>query len=526
MRRSMPASDRLKRAAALLALWAGVLLGAQAAQAGPRDFRVKIDRVDTSDAPTARLFVTVLDDRDMPVNPKLIDLFQVRVNGQKVDDGDVEMGIWRDEEAGTDLVVVLPATAGLSESSIGAISESLKVLEKALKEKDRVALVTYSRAVTVPAPLAVDKTKPKQEFDKAERKGVRPFMFSALDKAIELLETSPEGRKRAILYLGDGTDAGTTGVIEINAKLEETVARARRAKIQIWTLGFDPAGMSETSRRTLSLMSRKTGATWRVANTKRGLGESIDATFGEIVGQLVITIEYDFNAFETYEFQVKLQSESSEETESLPFKAPVEKVRFDWIFWGIVCGLSCITLAVLTLVTLITTVTLRRRQARKEAEELLKELLEDRPPTCEVCSRAQKPEWEACPFCAEGMAPLPPSTKEPLFVYDDEDRKICNKCGRVCAPEWTACAFDAQGMEPLDEWVKLKREEAMLTGNIDPEKMAEEARQAAAAAAAASVAERQAQLASGGRECPKCRRIMDAKWPECLFCASGLPPLK
>ena len=504
-------------------------------QAGPRDFRAKIDAVDTSDAPNTRVFVTFLNDKSAPVNPKLIDLSEVRINGRLVDREDVKLGIWRKEEEGTDLVLIMPGIVGINEAAQKTISEEMKSLEKIMALDDRAGLVTYSRAVTIAQPLHDNKAKAQAAYEKVKPAGVRPFMFSSLDKAIGMLETSPEGRKRAIVYLGDGTDAGAIGIPELDAKLEEAVARARRAKVKIWTIGYDAKGINETSRRALRLLSRKTGATWRYAKTRRELTQALEATYGEIIGQIVLKFSWDdYEEKKVYEYKVRLQSESSEEVETAAFKAPVEEVRVDWIFWGIVCGISCLLFFIISVTTIITTIVLRRRRDRREAEELMAELLVDRPDECETCFRAQKPEWEACPFCAEGMAPLSNTQKAPPFVYDDEDRKLCNTCGRVCSPEWTACAFCAQGMEPLPEWVKVKEEEALLTGNVDTEKMAEDARkkaeeeaaaqQAAAMEAAAGVSERQSKIAAGGAECPTCRRIMDPKWPECLYCASGLPP--
>ena len=517
----------------LAACFAVGVFGVCPASAG--DYRAKIDGVDTSKAPEIRLFVTFLNRTDLPVNPNLIDLYDVKINDTLVDDDDVELGIWRDEEEGTDLVLVMPGIVGLSEAARKTISEEMKVLEKAMGPKDRVAMVTYSRAVAVVQPLDEAKGKAKEAFDKITPAGVRPFMFSALDQAIEVLETSPEGRKRAILYLGDGTDAGAVGVAEIDEKLRETVARARRAKTKIWSIGFDSNEVSENSRRTFQLLSRKTGATWRFAKTRLELTRALEGSLGEIIGQLVLKLHWgDFEEKKVYDFQVQLQSDNSEETETAVFKAPVEKVRTDWVFWAVVSVLACVVALIVAAFFTWLVVWLRRRRDRREAEALLAELLEDRVQECETCFRVQKPEWEECPFCAAGMKPLSGTQKAPPFVYDDEDNKLCNVCGRVCLPEWTACAFCAEGMEVLPEWQKVKDEEALLTGNVDMEKMAEDARkkseeeaavaQAAAAVAAEEARQRQDQLSKGGKECPACGRIMDPSWPECLFCASGAAP--
>lgn len=517
-------------------VWAMLLVSSTSSWARPPGFRAKIDAIDVEDAPELKVMATFLDGQDRPVNPKLIDLVEVRIGEKRVDDSGVELGIWRDEDAGTDLVFVLPAIKGISEATLKTMSEVVKVGTGALRAEDRAALVTYSRAVVIAAPLSVEKDGLATAYEGIEPKGVAPFMFSALDKAVTALETSPPGRKRAVIYIGDGTDAGAIGVDELNLKIEETVSRARRAGVQIWTLGYAPGGMDDVSARTMALVSRKTGATFREATSQREVQSMFEAVIGEIVGQLVVRVHWGFEAQTDYTFKLRLQSENSREVDTMPYTARVNEVRVNWVLWGVVSGLLCLILAIGAIVVVVGAAWWRRRQARREAEELLADLLEDRPEECETCHRVQRPEWEECPFCAQEMPPLSEQERAPPFVYDEDDQKLCNTCGRTCRPEWVACGFCAQGMEPLPEWAALKAEEAALAGEVDPEKMVEEmkkkaaedaaVKEAAAAGAAKEAAERQAKLAAGGKECATCHRVMDPKWPECLYCASGLEPLK
>lgn len=499
-------------------------------------WRAKIDRIDTSDAPNIRMFMTYLDPDGSPVNPELIDFVDVFRDGKVLPKGNVEIGTWRDEPEGTDLVLVLPATGDITETQAKAISDGIQAWIGALGENDRVAVVIYSFSVEVVGDLSTDKSKALGGYEKAIRKGVRPFMFSAIDKGITLLETTPKGRKRAILFVGDGSDAEPRLGIELSRKVEETRERARRENVQIWTVAFGPQGINDIDTRTLQLLSRKTGATFRAATSVRELKERLRDAMGEIAFQLVLHIHDRTEEDTQFTWIVQIQAAKSPEVETSPYKATVGKVTFNWLLWGIVAGLTCIFLVVATVVTVVVVIKLRRDRARKEAEELLKDLLEEREESCETCHRVQKPEWETCPFCAAGMPPLGRKQKFPPFVYDEQDRKLCNVCGRVAKDEWAACAFCAQKLEPLPEWTEKKREEALLLGEMAPEDFAAQMQQdaqadvaaanAAAMTAAAQAKERQEAIAKGGAPCGKCKRIMDPKWPECLFCASGLPPLE
>jgi hypothetical protein len=514
---------------------AAVLLVPLAAGAQPV-WRAKIDRIDTSNAPKMRLFVTYLDKDSSPVNPALIDFAEVFVDGRVVPASDVEVGTWREEPEGTDVVMVVPATGDVTDLQQKAISESLKEWVGALGPDDRVAVVAYSFSVEVLGDLSRDKGNGLGEYDRVTRKGLRPFMFSSIDRAITLLETSPPGRKRAVIYIGDGSDAEPRLAAELSAKVEELWRRARKEKVGIWSVAYGPSGINELDTRTLRLISRKTGATFRAAESARGLQDRLRDTFGEIAFQLVVRVHHRTEEDVDLRWTIQIQAQGSPEIETKEFRASVGRVAVNWLLWITVSSLSCIVFVVSVILMVVIGVYLRRRRARKEAEELLSDLLEERDKYCETCHRKQKSEWDSCPFCAAGMAPVAKQHKEPPFVYDDEDRRLCNTCGRVAQEEWAACAFCAQKQPPLPEWEEKKREEALLLGKVDADAFAAQMQQdaqkdAAAAAAAAAVTaaeakERQDQIEQGGVPCATCKRIMKPEWPECLHCASGLPPLE
>jgi uncharacterized OB-fold protein len=286
------------------------------------------------------------------------------------------------------------------------------------------------------------------------------------------------------------------------------VRRARASDVHIWTLGYDPNGADPLQMRSLQLISRKTGATTRVAQGQRELGQRFDHIIGEIIGQLVLTFPADYDAGHVYEYEASLQSfKMREALKTRPYKEAVEEVKFNWLLWGVVCGVACLLFVVITLTTVILVVVTRRKRLRREAEEELADLLEEKP---------------------EGEEP------DPAFVYDEEGQKICNVCGRPNHPDWAYCPYDERGDAPLPEWEARKREEAfLLKGEVQKDEAKEAAAKEAAAKAVADrkKAAKEAQdkaraLAAGGQECPTCKRVMDPKWPECLYCASGLKPVK
>lgn len=517
---------------ACVAVVLGIIAAPRFVTAAPEDFRAKINRVDTRDAPDVRIFVTFLDDHDAPINPKLIDMVEVYLDKRRVDASDVETQVWLEQPNGTDLMLVLPATDSLGETTRAALNEAVPQLIEPFGKDDRIGLVVYNRSVKVDPELTSKKSAIGNALGKSQQNGVRPFMFSALDKAIAVLETSPTERKKAIIYIGDGTDASTIKVDDLNAKLQETVTRARNANVHIFTVAFDTNGLNEVDTRSLKLLSRKTRATYRQAEGQRELLDSFDAAIGEILGELVIIADGDYQEQTVHEFMVRLQAEGSPEVETEPYKEKVEEVAINWILWGIVSGVCCLLSVVGFIVLIIIVIRIRKSRARKAAEELLKDLIGERPRKCEVCLRVMMDDWEECEFCEQGMEPLSPREQAPDFVYDNNDNKLCNTCGRVCLQAWTDCGFCAQGLEPLPEWIEKKRRDAMLSGDVDSAAITEEmmkksAAESAAVDAAASKAKaealkRQELAAKGYKECPGCRNMIPPNWPECLYCAGKM----
>jgi hypothetical protein len=495
-------------------LWLVVvgLASAQAQRLTDEGWRAKLDWVDTREAPTTRAFVTFLDPQDRPINPKAVDLVKVSIDeDQQIEIPRDKIALWRDQEEGTDLVLILPATATINKSTQEVVAKAIDEMVKGLRPEDRVALITYGYAVREDVPLGIDKSKLKAAYGEAQFKGVRPFMFSSLDKAITLLQTSPEGRKRAVLFVGDGTDASNVVGEALSDKVHDLVKRARESQVQIWTLGFDPDGLSKNRTRSLRLIARKTGATYRPAQNQRELGQRFDHVIGEIIGQLVLTFDGKYEPGQTYTFKADVQAfKMREAAQTKAYKAPVEQVKFNWLLWGIICGLTCVVTVTVTVGTVVAVTVSRRRRLRRDAEEALADLLEERPEEADEDKQA------------------------PAFVYDEKGQKICNVCGRENHPDWAYCPYDARGDKPLPEWEARKREEAfLLKGEVKQDEAQVEAAKKAAEEAAAQrkkaaeeAQEKARALKAGGKECAKCKRVMDPKWPECLYCASGLKPVE
>ena len=423
-------------------------------------YRTKVNSVDVRTAPKVKVRSTFLNPRDVPINPELIDQFDVFVNDERIDRKRVKLGVWSDEEDGTDVVFVLPLTATLGTQAKKKIGKMLPKLANGLGERDRAALVTYTRAVTVRLSLSEDKGELGGRYGGVQPVGVKPFMFSSLNTGISLLEASPDGRKKAIVYIGDGTDASTPDPEALNQKLREVITRARKTGIQVWTVGYNPQGLDDVDVRSLEILARKTGATYRRADSLRDLLYHMDNTLGEIVGELVLTVDWSFEESTAYNFRVRFQSAKSPEIDSDTYKEKVGALKINWIFWSIFMGICCLLAFIGTIVGFFSLRYYRRQRAKERAEKLLADILKEGEEEEEGLIGAQKP-------------PAP-------FVYDDKGTKLCNLCGRESEGEWrvgcgavTSCRYFGPENTAIPEWLEKKNRDAVMLGQLDPEALAQ-----------------------------------------------------
>ncbi|MBH24101.1 MAG: hypothetical protein CMH57_06550 [Myxococcales bacterium] len=446
-------------AVALALVWPTGALAQEPPSAEQTGYRAKINAVDVREAPLVKVRATFLSPLDVPINPELIDQYDIFINEERIDRRRVDIGVWGQEKDGTDAVLVLPLTASPGQPAKKAIADILPRMVSGLNKTDRAALVTYTRAVTVRYPMSAEAGELPGAYDGVKPVGIRPFMFSSLNTAISLLEASPDNRKKAIIYVGDGTDASTYDAEKVNQKLREVITRARKAGISVWTVGYSSGRLDDVDVRSLDLLARKTGATYRRADSLRDLAFHLDNAMGEVLGELVLKVKWDFEEETPYTFTARFQSPRSPEIDTLPYKQKVGALKVDWIFWSIFCGIACFLIGIGTIVGYYVARYYRRKRAQEKLEKDLKDILKEDDTKGEAMVGA-------------------PRKDPPPFVYTDSGERLCNKCGRELDGKQTvpckaigACLYFPDNTI-LPEFKEAKDREALVLGQIDPEELA------------------------------------------------------
>jgi VWFA-related protein len=134
----------------------------------------------------------------------------------------------------------------------------------------RTTLIPFNDIVERPRPFTDNKEALKRRVRGLVAEG-GTLLYDATYEALETLnEENPPGKK-AVLVLTDGVDE----VPGSRHSVEEVIARARKVKIPLHTLGFGRPG--DIDERVLERMARETGGTFHHARTSQSLFEIFES---------------------------------------------------------------------------------------------------------------------------------------------------------------------------------------------------------------------------------------------------------
>ncbi len=482
---------------------------AQTPELTPNAYRVKIDSVDISNAPDMRIRATFLEKQSHPVKPDKITSINI-FDGDDLVTAAPKFVALRDSDVPIDLAIIVPISERFSEKELDEMKKSLtKIIEQARPEKgsfpgDRVAgFFDDGRGINV-APLG-DASEVSKVLKQAHPQGQPSFLYSSLDKALEMMIDAADKRKnarRAIILVTDAFDTYTFKKEAVSKEILDVYKQAREYGIGIYVVMYKP--FIRSLMPLFEGLSRKTGGTYRYAELVDQISTGINNAWGEIYGELVI----DFRHSDVYEgaevtYRLEVLREGGITAQAEPY-APktILKLQFNWKrFWiitGIIVGILLISLITFLLV---------RRHKRKKAEEeaaleemLIQEKIE-RGEVCPKCRRTLLPEWKECMFCAreaaEELNKQRAENREKALAEAEKkgvklEGRVCPKCNRTMMPQWKECLFCKAGIGAEGGGTKKG-----VGPRADKKKQPEN---------------------TGERLCPVCKRPMKPHWTTCLYC--------
>lgn len=503
----------IRRFIPTVAMTCALLIGAagtanaQTPELTPNAYRVKIDNVDVSNAPEMRIRATFLEKQSHPVKPEKITSINV-FDGNDLITSTPKFVALRDSDIPIDMAIIVPISERFSDTELEEMKKSLtKIIEQARPEKgsfpgDRVAgFFDDGRGINV-APLG-DASEVTKELKKAHPQGQPSFLYSSLDKALEVMIDAAEQRKnarRAIILVTDAFDTYTFKKEAVTKEILDVYKQARDYNISIYVVMYKP--FIRSLMPLFEGLSRKTGGTYRYAEFVDQISTGINNAWGEIYGELVI----DFRHPGIYEgaevnYRLEVMRDGGVFAEAEPF-APktVLDLKFDWKRFAIVTGII-VGILILALIVFLLVRRHRRKKAEEEAareEQIIQEKIE-RGEVCPKCRRTMLPDWKECMFCAreaaEELNQKRAENREKAIAEAEKkgiklEGRICPKCNRTMMPQWKECLFCKAGIGA----------EGGSKKGVGPR------------------AEKKKPEPTGERLCPVCKRPMKAHWTTCLYC--------
>lgn len=215
---------------AVAALVASLLLSGLASAAGPV---LRVERVDASNWPTIRAWVTLVGASGAPItslskeNFKIIELKKTEVEPTQVQSLDAS-GL------GSSIAVVMQAS-GTMEPVMAEMKKAVAGYFSSLADADRVAFVTYSNTVEVLAPMG-DKSAAASAASKVDNPGYQRLMYDGVASALGLFAGDSLPKARAVIILGDGGDSGSS------ADASRLVAESKKKNIPLFAIGHSEVG--------------------------------------------------------------------------------------------------------------------------------------------------------------------------------------------------------------------------------------------------------------------------------------------
>ncbi|MBQ9394897.1 MAG: hypothetical protein IJU23_05205 [Proteobacteria bacterium] len=469
--------------------------------------RVKIDAVDVSDAPNIRIRATALERNSYPVKPDKISTINVISEGEVVS-ATPKIKALRDSDIPIDVALIVPMSQRFSERELENMKAGInKILDNVRKEDgsfpgDRVAgFFDDGRGINV-VPLG-EASEVGTVLSKAHPQGQPSFLYSSMEKAMEMMVEAADKRKnsrRAIIIVTDAFDSYTFKKEEVSREIFSFYKEAKNHGISIYVVMYKP--FIRSLMPLFEGLSRKTGGTYRYAEGVDDITKGINYAWGEIYGELVIDFKQDLTEGDVISYQLEVLREDGIKVESQPYGGvTVPKLKFNWVKFGIIAGIVAGVILIIVIVLLLIRRN-RRKKAEMEAALLEQEIQEkiERGEVCPKCRRTLMKDWKECLFCArEAADELNKKKAEDREKAIEEAKKkgidpnrTCPKCGRNMMPQWKECLFCKAG---IGSEAKGKKK------GVAP--MAEKKKK---------------EEATGERICPVCKRAMKAHWTTCLYC--------
>ncbi|HYW88876.1 MAG TPA: VWA domain-containing protein [Chloroflexota bacterium] len=205
-----------------------------------------VQRVDASQFPTMRVYVSVANPNGVPITGLTAEAFQVQEDGKPVDGLQVEPLVDSQEPIATALVIDTSGSMA-DENKLDHAREAASAFIDSTGGKDRVTIVAFSSQVSVIQDYAADRTALKAALGTLNAKG-DTLLYDAVAQTARRQAAQAE-RRKALILLTDGEDTKSS------ASLDSSIAAAVSAGSPIFAIGLG----SDVNKEVLDRLASATG---------------------------------------------------------------------------------------------------------------------------------------------------------------------------------------------------------------------------------------------------------------------------
>lgn len=469
----------------------------------PKEYRIKIDEIDTSKAPDITIRTTFLDPYAHPINPEDNVFFEIIANDKPLKVRPKATAFFKTDKP-LDLAFVIPITERFSEDELAQIKQDFSAILQKGRDEDRFAGFFDDGRIVNQEPLGPAKAV-DAKLQEVTPKTDASFLYSGIEYALDTLSDPANFRKnarRAIIIVTDAYDSYIYRKEDVEKTIRTLFDYATQNDIKIYVVMYKP--LISSLAPLFEGLSRKTKGTFRYADSIEDISVNIENTWGEIYAQTFLEFRdsrLHKGSHVTYKIAV---TKGSVNVESMPYaELEIQDVRFNWKLFFIVSGIVVGVLILLLIVFLIWRAHQKKLQEMEEAqqEQIIQEKIE-KGEVCPKCRRTILKEWNGeCMFCKrEAVEEVNKAKAEQRQKAIEEAEKkgiklegrVCSVCGRTLMPQWKECLFCKAG----------------IGGEGGPK----------AGVAPTRGGAKKKEEPPKGRVCPVCGKEMKAHWTTCLYC--------
>lgn len=270
----MKAERTLRRMVPLLALL--VALVANATRVGASgDLLLRVGQIRSEAFPIVVAYVTVADDRGLPIEGLVSTDFDLFEEGEEIQDFQV-VPVSASEE-GISLILALDVSASMQGVPLEQAQAAAKTFLAGLGETDQVAFLTFATQVEQISDFTFDREALNEVISSASAEGWTVLNEAAYEAAT-LAGILPPGRK-AIVVLTDGVDTESALV------LDDAIEQAQGQNVPVYTIGMGTSAQADPLER----LSYLTGGWYLEAPTPAELTDRFQMVSNQLRWQYMIS---------------------------------------------------------------------------------------------------------------------------------------------------------------------------------------------------------------------------------------------